>query len=311
MLLKIVNVDRKIDLNKLLYPSFILPLVEMNTITNELFKRWGYCKNLKIRKDNGNIVIAHEEKRCIEYADEILGLWFDIDRYRKDVSKNYQELIEGMIETHGKIGIATSSNDDVEIFSSIFLSRATDFHRNTVRWLRNAFSMFENINRIAYLDNLDSILTSVGNSFQIKQWVAVLRDYLNLRNAIRCEIDIQSIKSRLLRMKFVGPKVTYAYILFILKNTSYAPIDRNFLEFLKRFSVTRPLIGAIPQKRLCMVYTCEHCTYKKVCTLYRVRSAFGHMSGWLQTMAYLHVKTLCNTGGCNICRLRDQCLIVK
>lgn len=311
MLLKIINVNRKIDLNKLLYPSFILPLIEMNTITNELFKRWGYCKNLKIRKDNGNIVIVHEEKRCIEYADEILGLWFDIDKHRKDVGKNYQELIEGMIEMHGEIGIATSSNDDVEIFSSIFLSRATDFHRNTVRWLRNALSMFEDLNRIPYLDNLDSILTSVGNSFQIKQWITVLRDYLNLRNAIRCEIDIQNIKSRLLRMKFVGPKVAYAYILFILKNTSYAPIDRNFLEFLKRFSVTRPLIGAVPQKRLCMVYTCEHCTYKKVCTLYRVRDAFSRMSGWLQTMAYLHVKTLCNAKGCNICRLRDQCLIVK
>lgn len=303
-----IVVTERIDLVKLLYPSFIFPLVEINAETEVLFKRWGYCKNLKAKREGSNIMVTHEQTACLQYADEVLGLWFNINKYRRNVSKSYRELIDKLVEMHGELGIATSPNDDVEIFSSIFLSRTTDFHRNTDRWLRCILSEYEDLNRILDLDSYSYIFNYVSNSFQVKQWVAVLKDYFEVRNTIRYSTDAHKVKSSLLRIRFVGPKIAYAYILFVVKDASYAPIDRNFIKFLGKIVSTRTLIGMVPRKELCMMYVCEQCKHREECTLYRVRNAFGHMSGWLQTIAYLHTKTLCSVKRCDICKLRETCL---
>lgn len=301
-----IIVSGRIDLGKLLYPSFILPLIEVDVKSNVLFKKWGYCRNLKIKREDSSITVIHEQEACLWYADEILGLWFDIDRCRRGVSRGYQELIDRLVEMHGELGIATSPSDDIEIFSSIFLSRATDFHRNTVKWLKTILSEYDGLDRITYMDGYVS--KRIGGSFQIKQWIEVLGDYLKIRSVIKGVASVDEVKSALLRIKFVGPKVVYAYILFVLKNTSYAPVDRNFLKFLRKIAVTRTLIGMIPRKELCIEYTCDRCRYGEKCTLQRVRSAFKYMSGWLQTVAYFHTKTMCGMGLCSVCRLKDLCL---
>ncbi len=304
-----ITLNKRIDINKLFYPSFILPLFEIDVETGTLFKRWGYCRNLKIRRDDNNILVTHEERVCLDYVDEILGLWFDINRYRRNISRNYLELIDRIMEMHGELGIATSSNDDIEIFSSIFLSRITDFHRNTVRWLRSILSIHGSLDRILHLNNYNNIFKNISNSFQIRQLITALKDYIGVRDTVfRYRNYIYDVKNTLFKIKFVGPKVVYAYILFILKNTSYAPIDRNFLKFLKTFAITQTLIGRIPQKRWCATYICELCKYREECTLHKVRSVFGYMSGWFQTIAYLHIKTMCNIGKCNICKLKEICV---
>ncbi len=300
--MRIVRVEEIFDLEKLFYPSFILPMIDV--YRDRAIKIYGYCSGLKIKKYGSSLEIVHDDIACLDYAEEVLGLWIKPEEYVTHVVRRYREFVDRLIDMYGWLGIATSSRDDVELFTSIFLSRATDFHRNTIRWVRK-FLMLPRDNSISiYVED-------IGKSFQLKQLPTSLKEYYRVRALVIMEVDVYSVRKTLLSINYVGPKIADAYILFIKKDQTFAPIDRNLREFLGRFYQTRELLCHDPRKNLCIKYTCDSCPFRGKCTSYLYRNAFKSLSGWIQNIAYIHNKLYCLKKICSSCLLRDMCLSIE
>uniref|UniRef100_A0A7C4D145 Uncharacterized protein n=1 Tax=Ignisphaera aggregans TaxID=334771 RepID=A0A7C4D145_9CREN len=302
--MKIINISIDLDFELLFYPSFALPLLDVHR--DKVRKRWGNCAGLVIEKNNDKIKLYHSRTECLEYAEEILGLWSLPKRIASNVSRRYRDFVERLVEKYEWFGIATSSQDDVEIFSSILLSKNTNFHTNVVRWIRN---MLERYGYVSALLNIDmrEISEYIGKSYQIYELMYVLRIYMKLRDNILSLNDAYLLKKLLLGIKGVGLKVFNAYMLFVKKNTFYAPIDRNLVNFLKRFELTSNIVVEIPRKDLCKKYICNSCVLKYTCSYYRFQEAFKELSGWIQTIAYVYNKTRCSKALCSTCILKDLC----
>jgi len=300
--MRLIKVDKHFDLEKLFYPSFALPLMDVSR--DRAVKIYGYCSGLIIKKYESFLEIIHENRICLDYADEILGLWIKPEMYISHVRNRYRELVDRLIDIYGWLGIATSSMDDIELFTSIFLSRATDFHRNTVRWMKIFLTLPRD-------DSIHRYVELIGRSFQLKQLSVSLKEYYKVRDVLAMEKNIYRVRKILLSISYVGPKVSDAYILFIKKDKEFAPIDRNLREFLGRFYQTRELLHQDPKKNLCSKYICENCPAREKCTSYLYRDAFRSLSGWIQNVAYLQNKLYCLRRLCSSCLLKDMCLSIN
>jgi len=100
-------------------------------------------------------------------------------------------------------------------------------------------------------------------------------------------------------------------MLFVKLNPSYAPIDTNMLKFLNRLKGLREVAKKLtpPAKNYCLRYVCDECPVRKTCVEAFLRSRLGRLSGWFQTVVFLHSKTFCLSRGCGKCPLSRECLI--
>lgn len=304
MKVKVIEVDPKFNLYTLFYPSFILPIIEVHE--NKAVKLWGICKELVVSKKDSELVVKHEDKMCLDYADEILGLW-SIPAKLGIIEKKYREFVEVLMTEYSWFGIATSSLDDIEVFSSIFLSQNTDFHINVVKWIRSIMEKYGSIEAIGSLKASD-IIKNVSSSYQVLNLVHVLKEYLRYRELILKKNPEEAILY-MLKIKGIGPKVSHAYLVFVRKSTIYAPIDRNFISFLRKFEATFNLIANAPKKDYCINYSCGVCPINTNCTYYRVRNAFNVFTAWIQSIAYVHNKIMCKHKFCNKCFLKKLCRV--
>lgn len=303
--MKSIDIPPGFNFEILFYPSFILPL--LNVSKTKVKKIWGFCSELSMEISGNKIILVHSNSECIDYAEEILGLWSTPLRIKPDISKEYREFVDMLIESYEWLGIATSSRDDLEIFTSIFLSKNTDFHVNVVKWVRNILEKYGCMEFLLHI-NEENVLKSIGRSYQIREFINVLRKYAEFRKILLFQNDISTIKRILLNIKGVGPKIVNAYMLFIKKHTYSAPVDRNLINFLKKFEATYNIISELPKKNLCVKYLCSSCPIKSRCTYYRFVENFKSLSGWIQTVAYLHNKMLCNKKFCDKCNLKNLCI---
>lgn len=304
MKVKVIEVDPKFNLYTLFYPSFILPIIKVHE--NKAVKLWGICKELVVSKKDSELVVKHEDKMCLDYADEILGLW-SIPAKLGIIEKKYREFVEVLMTEYSWFGIATSSLDDIEVFSSIFLSQNTDFHINVVKWIRSIMEKYGSIEAIGSLKASD-IIKNVSSSYQVLNLVHVLKEYLRYRELILKKNPEEAILY-MLKIKGIGPKVSHAYLVFVRKSTIYAPIDRNFISFLRKFEATFNLIANAPKKDYCINYSCGVCPINTNCTYYRVRNAFNAFTAWIQSIAYVHNKIMCKHKFCNKCFLKKLCRV--
>lgn len=303
---RIIDVDPRLDLYILIYPSFIFPLVSVSQ--NKLVKIWGVCKDLTVYKNGSKLIIEHKDEDCLYYADDVLGIW-SLPLSASTTSKKCKEFVELLIDNYGWIGIATSPLDDIEIFSSIYLSQNTDFHRNVVKWVQTMFIRYRSIETIVDLD-VDTVIKDISRSYQLLQFAQTLRHYLGYRRHI-LEGSISDVKHYLFSIKGIGPKIFNAYIMYIKKSTFHAPIDKNLIMFLEKFDSTLDIISMMPRKDKCMRYACDNCPINNHCTYYRFYNVFGKLSGWIQTIAYIHNKLICKHGLCKSCILSTICRFVK
>lgn len=301
---EVFEVDPRLDLYMLIYPSFIFPLVDVSK--DRIVKRWGVCKGLAIYKDGAKLIVEHKDAFCINYAKEILGLW-SIPYITSVTNGKGVELVKVLINRYGWFGIATSSLDDVELFSAIFLSQNTDFHVNVVRWLQRCFKLYGSVEKILNIDE-DRLAKDIGTSYQVLKLAQALKVYLSYRDRI-LKSDAEEAKRYLLQIKGVGPKICNAYILYVKKNTLYAPIDKNLIDFLSKFDSTLDIVADLPRKNMCLKYYCNMCPRKARCTYYIFRERFKELSGWMQTMAYVHNKLFCRHRLCKSCSLKFLCRV--
>jgi len=305
-LLKLIKNRENIDLLKLFYPSFLLPLVSISSDRLKAVKEYGYCSGVQLIIEDNKLYALSNSIECLRYSKYLSGSWFNTEDYLSSVSRDFKIIIEKMMTLYADIGIPTSPLDDLEIFTSIILSRNTDYHRNTVGWVRKLLKIFSSLESLAYTEP-DLLTCKVGSSYQVLELPKIISCYLRIRNSL----NRSSENSRtLLKCRGVGPKTLYAYMLFVKLDTRYAPIDTNLLHFLNRLRSLRDVIGelVLPTKEYCLNYVCDECPKNNTCIEAFLKNALGSLNGWFQTLAFLHNKTYCTAKKCFECPLSTECL---
>ncbi|MEM2018201.1 MAG: hypothetical protein QXN79_04875 [Zestosphaera sp.] len=305
-LLKLIESPEKIDFFRLFYPSFSLPLVSISSDGLKAVKEYGHCRGTQLVIENNGLYALSDFNECLQYSQYLSGSWFHARDYLSSVSENFRNLIERMLTLYTDLGIPTSPLDDLELFTSIILSRNTDYHRNTVGWVKKLLKTFPSLESLINAES-DFLVSRVSSSYQVLELPKILDCYLRVRNLLKGPSE----NSRaLLRCPGVGPKTLYAYILFVKLDSRYAPIDTNLLSFLSRLRDLRRIISksALPIKEYCFKYVCDSCPKNGVCIEALLRNKLGPLNGWFQTVAFLHNKTYCATRKCLVCPLSTECL---
>lgn len=219
------------------------------------------------------------------------GLWLG----REVVEKRAPRLAS----TYRHVGLSVSPHDKDLLFIPIFLSRATSWEFNVLRWCRTLFSRAETLDELLELD-----LESVGSSFQLRQLKPALEEFRRVVSAL--ERDPWTVRQRLLSIKNVGPKLADAYLLFTGLDSSAIPIDRHAVRMSRRLGLAGRF--RTPSKALCSKFRCGECPASRTCLRSLLSRKFGEAGGWVQTVFYLHDAAYCSRSACSECPLRNACL---
>ncbi len=299
-----LELEQPINLLDLYYPSFALPLVDVGA--SKLVKLWGYCSELLIEVEGSRARVFHEDRACLDYAEILLGRWLELDEALRDVATgSLRRIVEEVATIYGWLGVATSPRDDVELFASIYMSRNTDYHRNVIRWMRSILRLYGTSMHVAEVP-IEELEQRVGSSYQVTQLPTAIRAYLAGRE-IALGSSAWEARRALMSIPFAGPKVADAFMLFVRLDPRYPPIDTNFTAFIRVLGLEKLLGDRPPEKRLCLRYTCSTCPAASRCLSNLSRRKLGRAAGWLQTVAYVHVRRFCRTRSCNRCPLRHLC----
>lgn len=183
------------------------------------------------------------------------------------------------MEKHGlrnsfinKFTFIYSSIDKIYIFSSIYLSRNTDYYRNTIKWIR---TIVENNCIEQPFNCLDYI-----KSYQYRELVSIWRNTTLDPETLVNEFNL------LMSLKGFGLKSINAYMLHVYGCTEYAPIDRHYVSLLDRVG----LKGKIPSKNYCLKnkLNCRKCKLSGKCLYSIVYNRFGVFNGIIQSINYVY-----------------------
>ncbi|MEO3992808.1 MAG: hypothetical protein QN229_00605 [Desulfurococcaceae archaeon TW002] len=304
--LRFVEGRERIDFFKLFYPSFLLPLVSISGDGFEVVKEYGYCRGTKLVIKDNKLYALSDLSECLQYSQYLSGSWFDARNYLSSVSEGFRNVVERLLTLYGDLGIPTSPLDELELFTTIILSRNTDYHRNTVGWVKKLLKVFPSIDSLINAEP-EFLTAEISSSYQVRELPRILDCYLRLKDYLRGSSENSRV---LLRCSGVGPKTLYAYILFIKLDSRYAPIDTNLLSLLSRLRNLRKTISKLrlPVKEYCLKHSCDSCLKNNTCIEAFLKNELGPMNGWFQTMAFLHNKTYCISKKCVVCPLSKECL---
>jgi len=290
----------------LIEPSFAYPMFYAER--RALFKKWGFCRGLVMRFYENYVIVEHDREVCLRYAELMLDVGKGADPEAVASSGGaLGELCRRLFEVYRGFTVFSSPMDDVAMFASMFLSRNTDFHKNTSRWVRALLRAFNDVMELASRCMEPEIqVLAMSTSYQLRDLPQAIHDYLFLRHELLAEVNPWRVRRALLRIKGVGPKIADAYLLFIKRERSSVPADRNLARFLQRFGISGL---RFPTKHYCARYRCDECPVRNECLRWFVHRELGEWAGLFQTLAYLHVDLYCNIGSCNACPLRDLCTV--
>ncbi len=274
-----------------LYPSFSLALFKLYGDT--YLKYLGMCRGLRIH-DYGYEVLISGDYCDIDYMRELCGVLEDPLDYVYEVDPRFSDIYYHLFTQWRGVGLSTAMRDFDYVFIAIFLSKRTSYHDLVLQWVNTLFNIISNPED---LNNIDT--SNLFKPPQMRELSSVFKEYFyNVRPyVIRGNID--DVKYNLLRIKGVGPKITYAYLLHAMRFTEIAPIDTHFIYF------TTNVLGlkyGVPKKEFCLRYECSRCVGN--CIMSMLRTFFGRSLGYLQTVVYVHDKMLCKKSRCYECILR-------
>jgi endonuclease III len=273
------------SLGQTLKPSFVRPLFEERG--GVYVKIAGRGKGAKMWQEGKWVV-------CEDCGLEELMYWSGAWLRRETV----RAMAGTLAEVHRELGLAVSPYDRHLVFIAVFLSRATSWETNVLRWSRKIFKA----DSIEDLLKLDFAL--FGSSFQLRQLNRVFREYVEEVYPLN---DPWEARWALLRLGGVGPKTADAYLLFAGLDPSATPIDRHAVRMARRLGID----GGAPVKSLCARYTCDECPRRNTCLRARLRGKYGGAAGWVQTAFYLHSTMYCSKNKCYECTLSGVCLDFK
>jgi endonuclease III len=270
------------SLEETLKPSFIRPLF----LRQDFYyvKIAGKGKGAKLWQYGANVYCEDCNAGDLKQWS---GLWLGKEKIL--------ERAGSLFNVHRELGLAISPSDRHLIFIAVFLSRATSWETNVLRWTHKIFEK-DDIDELLRLD-----FTRFGSSFQLRQLNQVFKKYVE---DVYPLTDPWETRRALLKLSNLGPKTADAYLLFSGIDASAAPIDRHALRMARRLGIE----GKPPRKELCIKYTCGECPARNVCLRARLRGKYGGAAGWVQTAFYLHSTTYCSKNRCNECTLSGVCL---
>lgn len=276
-------VANHIDLDLTLYVSFSLPM----------FKRNGECWIKVYGFGAGTRICVDESPKCYgrscsnQFLDYVTGLWINKERGLEEVEGVARRTAEELVERLYCLSVSSSPWDTFEILVSAFLSRNTDYHKNTVRWVRAFLSKLANpADRDP--NNITTAAVSTYKefrSYQLLQLVEVLGNLLEVSHKLS-KIDRHSAKRELLKIRYLGPKVASSFILHSGLDQSVAPVDLHYMRFLKRHGLLEGGL-AYPTKSYCMRYDCFVCPATRKCVYAHTARLFKSLNGFVQTAAYV------------------------
>ncbi|RLG83408.1 MAG: hypothetical protein DRO18_07925 [Thermoprotei archaeon] len=288
-----IKVARPYDFKLSLFPS--LNYVLFDEVSKGVWiKLFGFKKGSIIEFLRGDEIrfSGFNEGELIDHV----GLWYDPQRYIKDVDSKYLDVIDALISRYSCVGLPIAPKDPAITFISAFLNRVTNYHTNVVRWVRTILKLTnENIDSIN-----EGVVRKVSNSFQLIGLPQALRDFkgLNLSS------DYWSLRQSLMRIKFVGPKVADLFLLHWRGFYEAVPIDIHIVRMVRRLGIVNEF--KLPSKSLCANYTCSTCPNVK-CLGRVVREKLGRLAPWFQTISYIHDRLYCSRKLCSDCMLNNLC----
>ncbi len=294
-----VKLNRRIDILLSLYPSFASTLFEVEHSDN------GIIITKLIGQYSGTRIVLTQDTAVCEgmcerkLLEEWLGLWFNPRLYVGEIPKNIRLLVLELVESYEGLTLITSSIDWKIILAATFLSRRTDYHTNVVRWIRKIFTNIE-------LDDIRKVknrIADAGKSYQLKQLAEILDELYT----ISFNKDPWSLRRDLLEIRYVGPKTVDAFLLFSGKGSMFTPSDVHYTRFAERVLGFKDYV--VPSKTMCLAHdgNCLRCPYASKCLTGRSIRIFGKLSGWIQTIAYVHDKLFCMRNKCNVCMFKSMC----
>lgn len=293
------TLSRPINLNLTLYPSFNLVLLD----------RIDENKYLKvIGKDSGKLLTVISPTEIIsDISEELMhyltGEWFYPEKYIAYLKGRLLKIVKAIISRYSEVSLSVNPFDRVYMFISIFLSKTTNFHVNVIKWCKRIWKISEgDISRILKID-----MKVVGNSFQLKQLPRALSDYLKYVKPYEEDLtrDSWGIRKQLLKCWGCGPKIADAYLLFVAVDEMSVPCDKHLVTMVNRLDLVS--YSKLPQKNYCLKNTCVECPLAEECLRSVFAKTFGRLSGWLQTIFYIHDKLYCRKGLCKECFLAEYC----
>ena len=275
--MNIIEVWDGYDLHTSLYPSFAYPFYEFKD-KNTILMVYGVYRNLLVRFDKSSNVIEYTPAYSRDVVERLTGIWFNPYEYISKLSSQAYNLASEILELIPGLGLAIDPFDQIGIFISIYLSRNTDFHINTVRWFKKIIDNARSDDEILNIN-----FKSIGSSYQLQQLddiKAIIKSNINIFKYG----DVVELKKLILSIPYASIKTLHSFYLFARGYTIYAPVDRHLIRYLK-------LIGyedvIPPVKRYCIRYQCSKCIIRSRCGYYILRDKFNLMSGWIQTAIYL------------------------
>jgi len=277
------------DLALSLKASFSLPLFK-NPEPNTFVKVYGRNLGLVFKINGG---AAYYRGCRLGEALVFSGAWFNPLENARKLSRRRASYVYRFWEIFPGLSIAINPWDLRAMFYSVFLSRNTRYHVNTVRWLNNMVVKAKCEERLSTLDP-----RAFGESYQLAQLSEIKHGVDGALSSIAPGFGLigsarafSRIKPRLLSLPYVGSKTIHAFGLFCLGLTFLAPTDRHLISIAKSIGIIDDYVE-MPRKKLCFKYDCfiksDECPISKECVTTRLMRNFGNMAGWLQTATYLY-----------------------
>lgn len=277
------------------WEGYSLEITLAPSFVRALFEKRG-SSYVKIAGRSREAVIYQEDEWvvCEGCSGEELSFWSGLWLDRGLV----EERAPLLAKAQKGLGLSVDPFDRHLIFTAVFLSRATNWEGNVLKWCRSIFSRAETLD-----DLLEFDFSRLGRSFQLAQLKRALVSYADAADFR----DVWEARRKLLSIKNVGPKLVDAYLIFSGLDSNAAPIDRHALRMASRLGIT----GKPPRKSFCLRYPCPNCPLSEQCLRSRLAKLYHPVAGWVQTAFYFHDKTLCSTRACSNCTLSSSCKTIS
>lgn len=282
---------RSLDLELTLYPSYVLSLLDKKG--KSYFKIAG-AKRGCLMVIKGDRLITD----CGPEASQWSGSWFIEVLESNEPKGSVSWLLDLLREQYPKLGLAVDPQDPLHILIAVFLSQATSFHSNVLKWLKVVWSRTENPFEAI------EVIGEIAKSFQLKRLSTTFDCISSAVRGNLCEI-----RRNLIKCKYCGPKVADAFLLFSLADTTSAPIDRHFTSMVRKLGIWPKY--KLARKELCGIHACPECPERGNCLRWLASDSFGKLAGWVQTAFYLHEKLFCSGRKCRECSLKRECSSVS
>ncbi|MEM1931431.1 MAG: hypothetical protein QW780_00825 [Sulfolobales archaeon] len=258
-----------------------------------MFEKDGDCWIKVYGYGAGTRVCVNGSLKCYggactgQFLDYVTGLWINKERFLEELEGPAREVAEGLVKEFYCLSISASPWDTFEILTAAFLSRNTDFHKNTVRWVKTFLRELASPTGV-YVDLIAQAAISVYReyrSYQLLQFVEVLDKLVAIARMVPA-MPPSVTRRNLLKVKYLGPKVADSFILHSGLDTSRAPVDIHYMRFLKKSG----LLGGEyiqPRKSYCTTYECSTCPASQKCVYAHTVRLFKSLNGFTQTAAYI------------------------